>query len=121
MRKFLISCLLLALSLPAIASDGNPVKYVGGTIQSLSAGGQGQFNTVSDTALIFEYSGQKLEIPYASIDSWDYSHEVRRHLGVLPAIFVALLRARSRQHFLRITYHDQNNHLQVGVFEIPKQ
>jgi hypothetical protein len=70
--------------------------------------------------LVLEHSGSKLEIPYAAIQSFEYSKEVTRHLGVLPAIAVSLLRARQRRHFFRISYHDTNSVPQVVLFEVPK-
>src|SRR5437879_12460139 len=39
-------------------------------------------------------SDLKLEILFAKIDSFEYSQEVARHLGVLPAIAVGLIRDR---------------------------
>ncbi|MGA9977142.1 MAG: hypothetical protein WBQ08_00700, partial [Candidatus Sulfotelmatobacter sp.] len=80
----------------------------------------GRLNTTPETELIFEYSGNKLEIPYDGIQSFQSSEEVARHLGVIPAIIVALLKKRQRQHFFRIEYHDSNNVAQALVFEVPK-
>jgi hypothetical protein len=121
MKKLVAVCLLVTLSLPAFAVGGEQVTYVGGSVSALNPGGTGRLDTTSDTSLIFEYSGKKLAIPYADIQSFEYSKEVARHLGVLPAIIAALLKTRQRRHFFRISYHDQNQVAQVVIFEVPKQ
>src|SRR5437879_3066863 len=98
MKKLAVFCLVVTLSLPAFALGGDHVKYVGGTVPALNSGGIGRLDTTSDTSLTFEYSGRKLAIPYADIQSFEYSKEVARHLGVLPAIMAALLKARQQRH-----------------------
>jgi hypothetical protein len=120
MKKWITCCLFALLTLPALAVEGSPVKYTGGTVPALSAGGVGRFDTTSEASLTFEYSGKTLAIPYTAIDSYDYTHEVTRHLGVLPAILVGLLRARRHQHYFRISYHDEKQVSQVAIFEVPK-
>ena len=120
MKKLVALCLLLVLSLPMAAVDGQQVKYVGGTVPGVNAGVIGKFDIISDTSLTFEHAGNKLMIPYASIESFDYSKEVARHLGVLPAIVVALLRIRQRRHFFRISYRGPTDVAQVAIFEVPK-
>jgi hypothetical protein len=125
MRKFIAFCLLpitiSVLTLPAFAVEGSQVKYLGGTAQSVRSGVIGRLNTTPDAELIFEYSGNKLAIPYAAIQSFQSSEEVARHLGVLPAILVGMFKKRQRQHFFRIEYHDSNSVTQALVFEVPKR
>jgi hypothetical protein len=124
MKKFIAFCLLLitvsVLTLPAFAVEGSQVKYLGGTAQGVNAGAIGRLNTTAESELIFEYSGNKLVIPYDGIRSFQSSEEVARHLGVLPAIIVAMFKKRQRQHFFRIEYHDSNNVMQALVLEVPK-
>jgi len=120
-KKLAAFCLLLIMSLPAGAVERDQVKYMGGTVADLHAGVLGRLDTTSGTTLTYEYSGNKLVIPYAKIDSFEYSVDVARHLGVLPAIAVALVRKRQRRHFFRISYHDENNVSQVAIFEVPKR
>src|SRR5579863_8804560 len=122
------SIVLLSLStavMPASAAPGAAddwrVKYAGGTVPGMNIGVVGKMDTTSDTSLIFEHAGDKLTIPYASIESFDHAEEVARHLGVLPAIVVGLLKARQHRHFFRISYHGTNDLAQVVVFEVPKQ
>jgi hypothetical protein len=119
MKKFAVFCLVLILSLPAVAVEDGQVMYVGGTAPGVNAGIVGRLNTTSETALIFEYPGNQLAIPNDAIQSFQYSKEVTRHLGV-PAIAVGMFRMRRHGHFFRISYRDSNNVAQAAVFEVPK-
>ncbi len=121
MRKFFLLCCIAFFALPGLAVDSNQVKYVGGTVPGMKVGVTGELQ-MSGTTLTFESPGHRVAIPYSSIESFDHSTEVARHLGVLPAIVVALLRARQRRHFIGISYRDQASDSlpQVVVLEIPK-
>ncbi len=119
MKKIVGLCLLLVLPLATIAVEN--VMYAGGTVVTLKEGTIGRLDTTSPTALTFECSGSQLVIPFAKIDSYEYSQQVARHLGVLPAIATGLVRHRQKRHFLRIAYKEENNAQQVAIFEVPKQ
>jgi len=120
MKRFLAFCVLLILVLPSAALDDGHAVYVGGTIPGLNAGTVGRLDTTAETSLVFLQAGNKLAIPYSSIESYEYSTEVTRHLGVLPAIVVGMIKMRRHRHFFRISYHEQNA-AQVVVFEVPKR
>ena len=121
MKRFVALFLLLAMTLPAAAVEDGQAMYSGGTVPTLTAGLFGRLNTTSETSLTFEYGSNKLVIPYATIESFQYSTEVTHHLGVLPAIAVALLKQRERRHFFRVSYRDTNSVSQVAIFEVPKR
>jgi hypothetical protein len=121
MRTALHLAVVLLLSLSAAALDDAHVRYVGGTVPGLSAGVIGRLDTTSETSLTFEQAGTKVSVPYASIESYEYSKDVTRHLGVLPAIAVGLMKMRRHSHFFRITYRDTaSTAQQIVVFEVPK-
>ncbi len=120
MKKLAAFCLILCACLPAVAVEGDQVMYVGGTTAQVKAGVVGTLNTSSEIALVFNYSWSKLEIPYASIESFQYTQEVTRHLGVLPAIAIGMVAKRRHRHFFRISYRDPNSVAQAAVFEVPK-
>ena len=120
MKKLVMLCLFLAISLPALAVEGSEVMYIGGTVPALNTGVVGRLDTTSATVLTFDHAAGKLTIPYADIESFDYSKEVTRHLGVLPAIGVGLVKMRKHRHYFRISYRGVDNALQVVVFEVPK-
>jgi high-affinity K+ transport system ATPase subunit B len=121
MGRFLAVCLVLACCLPALAVQDGQVMYTGGTVAGLKAGVMGRLDMTSDTNLIFDYSGSQLAIPYAAIESYEYSRDVTHHLGVLPAIGVGLIRVRQHQHFFQISYREDNGVSQVVIFEVSKQ
>jgi hypothetical protein len=123
MKRILVICLLTAFlaPLPSVAVEGGQVMYVGGTVGMLNKGVVGKLDTSSQTALNFESPGGKLVIPFEKIESYEYSQEVARHLGVLPAIAVGLVKRRQRRHFFRITYQDENKAQQVAIFEVSKE
>ena len=121
MKSFKLVCFFLAFSISALAVEGDQVMYAGGTAPGITAGLAGRLNTTSDEALTFESSVGNLAIPYTTIESYDYSTEVARHLGVMPAIAVGLVKMRRHRHYFRISYRDQKGVAQVAVFEVPKQ
>ena len=121
MRKVVGLYLLLMLPLAAIAVANGQVMYAGGTVATLKEGMIGNLVTTSPTALTFEASRSQLVIPFANIDSYEFSEQVARHLGVLPAIGTGLVRHRQKRHFLRVSYKGENNAEQVAIFELPKQ
>jgi hypothetical protein len=121
MKRLVALFLLLALSVPAGAIDDGQVLYVGGTVANLKSGVIGRLDTTSETNLSFDYSDGSVRIPYANVVSFWYQEELARHLGVLPAIAVGLVKARQRKHFLRITYRDSGSAEQVALFEVSKQ
>ena len=120
MRRIVGLALLLAFSLPGVAAD-DPVIYAGGTVPGLQQETNGLFDTSDKNSLIFQHAAGKVAIPFSTIVSYQYTEKVTHHLGVLPAIAVGLLRARKRQHFVRITYRDESNARQVALFQVPKQ
>jgi hypothetical protein len=121
MKKLITFCLLLTLALPMAAVEDDQVMYAGGTAPALRAGVVGRLDTTSEKSLTFDYSGAKLLIPYADIQSFEYSTEVTRHLGVMPAIAVGLVKMRRHRHYFRISYRGADVVSQVAVFEVPKQ
>jgi len=120
MKPLFVLLLVSLVSLPLFGIEDGQVMYVGGTTPGLTAGEVGRVDLTPDTSLVFVHGSAKLTIPYAEIESYSYTREVTRHLGVLPAIGVGLLRMRQHRHFFRISYkHD--NVSEVAVFEVPKQ
>jgi hypothetical protein len=121
MKGFPQFCLFLLFSLSAFALDEGHARYVGGTVPGLTVGVTGRLDTTPTTSLTFEYAGSKIEIPYASIESYRYSTDVTRHLGVLPAIAVGLVKMRRHSHFFSISYRTESGGpAQIVVLEVPK-
>ena len=121
MKGFLSLSFFLLLSFSAPALENGHAKYVGGTLPGVAAETVGRLDTTSEASLIFLQAGNKLEIPYSSIESYEYSKDVTVHLGVLPTIAVGMVKMRRHSHFFRISYRGQDGAVQVVVFEVPKQ
>jgi hypothetical protein len=120
-NRIIALVLLFVISLPASALTDGQVMYTGGTVPGLSVNAVGRLDLTSETSLTCESAGHKLTIPYSAIQSFEYSKPVTRHLGVLPAIAIGLVKQRQHRHFFRIAYSDQNQVSQVAIFEVPKQ
>jgi phosphatidylglycerophosphate synthase len=128
-RRFAICGLVFfALSLvfaaPAFAVEAGQVAYTSGTL-TIPQGTIGSFETTSPTALIFKFTASgsglgEVDLVYKNISSFEYSTEVARHLGVLPAVAVGLVKRRERKHFFSIKFTDSSNVVQVAIFEVPK-
>jgi hypothetical protein len=122
MKHFMAVLLVLILMpMAAEAVEDAQVMYAGGTVAGLKQGSIGKLDTRSLDSLTFESASGMIVIPYAKIDSYEYSHPVARHLGVLPAIAVGMVKKRQRRHFFRISYRDEAGDLRVALFEVPKQ
>ncbi len=123
MKRLIVYLLLFSFTVSALAIDveGTQVMYTGGTITTLKEGAMGRLDTSSETALIFESAGTKVVIPYAKIQSFGYSRELARHLGVVPTIAVVLVKHRQRRHFFKISFRDEHDVPQVAVLEVSKE
>jgi len=116
--------LLIALvsATPAFAADPIPVLYDNGSAPNLPAATNGTLDLTSPTDLTFRSAsnGATLSIPYTSITGFNYRVESTHHLGVIPAILVALVNSRLHRHLFTINYTDDANNKQIAVFDIPK-
>jgi hypothetical protein len=120
-KHLVLVCLLLIVAVPTWGVEDGSALYVGGTVANLKEGTQGRIDMSSLTEMAFESSGNRLAIPYAKIEAYEYSQPVAHHLGVLPAIGVGLLKKRQRKHFVQISYRDEVNTPQVAIFEVSKK
>ncbi|HEY0564431.1 MAG TPA: hypothetical protein VGC88_02540 [Terriglobales bacterium] len=120
MQRIVSMILVLVFSVSAFAVEGNQVRYVGGTIPGTKPDAVGAFALESESDFAFDYQGGKLTIPYRRITQYNYTREVTVHLGVVAAIAVSMVKRRSRQHFVEITFTDDNEAKQVAVFEVSK-
>jgi hypothetical protein len=119
-------CLVLGgvYAKPAFAVEAGQIVYVSGTL-AVPSGTVGSFDTSSPTALMFKFgapgaSSGETAIEYKNIVAFDYNSELARHLGVLPAIAVGLVRKRERRHFFSFKFTDSSNVTQAVIFEVPK-
>jgi hypothetical protein len=122
MKRIIFALLALAVVVPAHAAivEGSQVMYVGGSIPGLPQGTFGKLDTQREDALVFEYAGGKLEIPYHSIQSFQYSQRLARRMGVLPTIAVGLVKRRQRRHFIEVAFRGADGAPQAAVLEVSK-
>ena len=122
MNKLIAICLLVTVSIPALALvNGNDVLYVGGTPAGLKAGQVGQLDLSSSTDLVYTAGATRIGIPYASITSFSYSQENEHRLGVLPAIAAGLVAARMKRHLFYVSYKDANGGAQTLTLELSRE
>jgi len=121
MKKTVALMVLLTISVAAGAVEGGQVAYAGGTLSGVKPGTIGRLDTAQETSLVFEHPSGKIIIPFSRIESFTYSEERARRLGVLPTIAIGLFKRLQRRHFFRISYRDDANLPQAIVLEGPKQ
>lgn len=124
-RAHLIATALILFALvaatPAFAAETIPALYDNGSAPNLPAATTGTLDLTAPIDLLFRSaSGTTLSIPYSSIVSFNYRVESTHHLGVIPAILVALVNARLHRHLFTINYTDAASNKQVAVFDVPK-
>jgi hypothetical protein len=120
MKYTLFITILLITSCSLWAVDDGQVEYLGGTVPALEVNAVGKLDLTSDTIMQFNSSKGTFAIPYANIDSFEYTQKLTHHLGVLPSIAVGLTRTRKHRHYFRIVYHNDSNVSQIVVIEVPK-
>jgi hypothetical protein len=123
MRKHTTVWLLLAIvsvTPQVFALDGKDVAYVSGTVKGVSEGTAGGLETTLAEALEFRSSAGQFAIPYARIKSYQCREETKFHLGVLPAIAVALVKKRAKVHFVTIVWNDEGDTAEVAKLELSK-
>lgn len=94
--------------------------YVGGTIAEMKERTEGK-PSLQEAAFVFEHhKNQRLEIPYAKINSLEYGQKAGRRLGLAIVVNPLFLFSKKRKHFLTIGFMDASNKQQAAVFELGK-
>jgi len=117
MKRAIGVLLLMAMGIPALAADGPGVQYVNGTAQGVKEGSFGTVDTNAAKALEFHAGGAGFSIPYDGVIVYKYREENRFRLGVLPAIAVGIVKARSKRHLLTIAWKDGQGVAEVVTLE----
>ncbi len=120
-RKLLAALLMvILLSAPLMAVEGDQVQYIGGTVKNIAPDSIGKLDLTNEKQMVFTAGQSTLVIPYAKIESYQYTQEVAHHLGALPTIAIVMVKFRQRRHYFRISFADENNVEQSVVLEVPK-
>ena len=121
-RKWMFAALVVScLTATLVAVDGDKAMYMGGTIPGLKEKAEGKLLTNSDTQLSFNAGkGGSFALPYASIASFEYGQKAGRRVAVAVMVSPLALFSKKRNHYLTITYKDNDGKEQAGVFELGK-
>jgi hypothetical protein len=123
MKRYICAALLFVLCVSNLAYAGLGSKktmYVGGTINSVKEKTEGVSSASDEKDFIFTYKQGKLTIPFDKITELEYGQKAGRRVGMAILISPLALFSKKRKHYLTITYMDQNNKQQAGVFELGK-
>lgn len=123
MKKVVLLLLVLGIACGSVNAQvfGEEALYVGGTILNAKAGSMGKLNLTAVDSFAFDSGGGHVSIPYARIESYEYSRKLAHRAGVIPTIVVvAILKHRHRRHFVTISFKDEQGVPQVAVFEVSK-
>lgn len=124
MHKLMLGLVLLGVSLISTAAFGaetGDVEYVNGTVKGVSEGAMGSLTTSRQDALEFLAPSGRFSIPYEDITTVRCRVENRFRLGVLPAIAVGLLKARTKRHFVTIEWKHADGPPDVVTLDASKE
>ena len=123
MRAMLVVLLTLSLTVPALADaiEGSDVMYIGGSVAGVKEGTLGRLDVTANNALLFNHGDSRVEIPYASIQRFQYSQKLARRLGVAATVAVVLVKHRQRRHVVELYFQDGTGVNQVAMFELSKE
>jgi hypothetical protein len=124
MKRLFASALIAAMaagSAPAFYAEDLQVTYSSGTAPGVQEGSSGTLNTSSPAALEFHGASSQFAIPYSGIIAFNLRDENRFRLGLLPAIAVGALKARSKRHFVTIAWKDDKGVANVVSLEMPHE
>ena len=118
MRHGVIALLLTA---PLLAADlGAEVEYVGGTLAGVRTKSGGRLILTDPDVLVFSRKQGAVRIPYDKIDVLEYGQRVNRRYVEAVVLSPLLLLAKSRKHFLVVSYQDAGGARQSVVFRLDK-
>lgn len=124
MRLFASVFLVMLTVVPAgsaLAATGQAATYVSGSLQETKPGTAGTLDMTAPATLDFHMSdGGQFSIPFAAIGNYEYREESKFHLGVLPAIAVALVKKRAKVHFVTMSWKGNRGATEVATLEMSK-
>ena len=115
----LLSVLFLTSALLAGVGSHKAI-YVGGTVNTIKEGTEGDPSAKDEKVYTFSYKGGSLTIPYDRVDALEYGQKAGRRLGLALTISPWLLFSKKRKHFLTISWKDESDKQQAAVLEIGK-
>jgi hypothetical protein len=111
---------LAASSGIAVAANPNRVDYIGGTVETLTAGHAGSLD-LTDTHFLAVYTkNAQLRVPYERVELLEYGQKVDRRLVLALAISPIFLISKEHKHFLTIGFRDEEGNHQAMLFRVDK-
>ncbi len=123
MRKLsgLSLAIVLALSSAQVfALAGEQATYAIGTVQAVKVGTVGTVDLTSASELVFHSATGQFAIPYAQIISYTWRDELKKPLGVLPTIALALVVWPPKTYYVTVTWRGEHDAAEVATFEVSK-
>ena len=123
MKRSILALLVIALLVNSSAIAGlgsHETMYVGGTITKIKEGTEGKSSTDDEKVFTFTYKTGSLSIPYDRINALEYGQKAGRRVGLAIVLSPVALLSKKRKHFVTISYLDENDKQQAGVFELGK-
>lgn len=125
-------CILLCLAMTGASSgraeSAGRVSYVGGTLDSLSAGTSGSILTAEGQVLTVKIGKRNTDIPYDRINLVEYGQNAKRRVGTAVMAYALLgpagtlvLLSKSRHHYVTIGFRDGDNRQQAMVLRLDKK
>lgn len=124
MRKLILVVLMGWLVVPGAQAQlmGASAVYLGGTLPGVRRGTSGTLDLTAPKEIVFQSGESRIAMPYAGIQSYEYTRKLARRIGIIPTIaVVAVVKHRQRRHFITISFKDSQETVQTAVLEISKQ
>jgi hypothetical protein len=123
MRRELAVVLLAALPVSALALDKDKAMYAGGTASALPEKTEGRMDTSDPERMVFrvDKSNASLSIPWATVQSIEYGQRASRRWKSAILLSPVAIFAKSRKHYVTVTYKDAQGVDQAAVFELGKE
>jgi hypothetical protein len=112
--------MIVVPSLAALSAPQNRVDYLGGTVESLTAGQAGALDLTDAHFMAFYTKNGQLRIPYDHVELLEYGQKVDRRLVLALAISPILLLSKEHKHYLTIGFRDDEGDHQAMLFRVDK-
>ena len=104
----------------AVAAGQNRVDYIGGTVETFTAGQTGSLDLTDAHYLAVYAKNAQLRVPYDRIEQIEYGQKVDRRLLLAFAISPIFLISKEHKHFLTIGFRDDEGDHQAMLFRVDK-
>ncbi|MGB6724451.1 MAG: hypothetical protein WBE74_01025 [Terracidiphilus sp.] len=112
---------ILALSTAqAFALEHDQATYAIGTVQAVKMGTVGTVDLTSASELVFHSTEGQFAIPYAQVVSYSWREQLKKPLGVLPTIALALVIWPPKTYYVTVTWRGDHEAAELATFEVSK-